>query len=217
MTDVERLLREYIERLESGGSVDPTDLLDQAEGPDRARLSALIEGYLEHAAPAKGWDPEAFEGSLAERAVARLSESWSAASGRLPGKLVELRKQARIRRDDLTRQLADALGVADRSEKVAYYYHRLEWGLLPTGGVSAKVFDALAELLGTSAGELRREGETPPTAEIPGEPTPSYARIARPDPAYVEGLVAASPGDAREKRPGERDEVDRLFTEGDSG
>ena len=69
MTDVDRLLQTYIERFEAGDATDPSDLLDQAKGPDRARLSTLIEGYLEHAAPPQQWDAEAFEGSVAMRAA----------------------------------------------------------------------------------------------------------------------------------------------------
>src|SRR5262249_35244998 len=111
MADVHKLLRRYIERFESGETVDPTDLLAQTEGPERARLSALIEGYLEHAAPAQEWDPEAFEGSLAERASARVAESWSAASGELPRELVDLRNKRKLKRRELVRRLSDALGV----------------------------------------------------------------------------------------------------------
>src|SRR4051794_4146041 len=71
MTDADRLLREYIERFESGGSADPNDLLDRAQAADRTKLAPLIEGYLEHAARLQAWDPEAFDGSVADRAVAR--------------------------------------------------------------------------------------------------------------------------------------------------
>ena len=50
MTDVDRLLRDYIKRFEAGDSVDPTDLFKGLEDRDRRKLSTLIEGYLEHAA-----------------------------------------------------------------------------------------------------------------------------------------------------------------------
>src|SRR5512144_1551792 len=138
MADVDRLLREYIKRFEAGGSADPGDLLDQVEGRERAKLSVLIEGYLEHSAPAQDWDAEAFEGSVAERAVMRVAESWSEAAGQLPVELVRLRNARQITRADLVSRLADSLGVSGAREKVAFYYHRLEHGLLPAEGVSTK-------------------------------------------------------------------------------
>ena len=73
MTDVQGLLRQYIERFEAGGSPDPQDLLERASGKDRATLSALIEGYLEHEAPDQQWDAERFEGTLADYAVSRVA------------------------------------------------------------------------------------------------------------------------------------------------
>src|SRR5262249_20137434 len=144
MAEVDRLLREYIERFESGGSSDPGEVLAKVEGADREKLSVLIQGYLEHAAPAQDWDPAAFPGSVAGRAVARVAESWSQASGQLPAELVKLRNERQITRADLVGRLADALGVSGARDKVAFYYHRMEQGLLPSEGISSRVWEALA-------------------------------------------------------------------------
>src|SRR5262245_374180 len=62
MTDVDRLLRDYIERFESGGSVDPNDLLEQLDAADRRKLSVLIEGYLEHGAKPRSGMPRRSRG-----------------------------------------------------------------------------------------------------------------------------------------------------------
>jgi hypothetical protein len=211
MTDVDRLLRDYIERFESGGSVDPSDLLAELDAEERAKLSTLIEGYLEHAARPQQWNPEAFEGSVAERAVQRVEEAWSAEAGELPGELVRLRNERKIERGDLVARLADALGVSGARDKVAFYYHRLERGLLPTQGVSAKVWDALAGVLGTSSDSLREAAAaTAPADQADGA---AYARVAKADADALAGQAspgAASPGRA----PDEPDEVDRLFTGG---
>jgi hypothetical protein len=214
MADVDGLLREYIKRFESGGSADPGDLLDQVEGRERAKLSVLIEGYLEHSAPAQDWDPEAFAGSVAERAVARVTESWSEAAGQLPVELVRLRNAKRITRADLVSRLADSLGVSEMREKVAFYYHRLEHGLLPAKGVSTKVWDALATLLETSADSLR-EAASSVRAQASAEGA-AYARTAPPPPAKYAQRVdertgMASPASPESKEP---DEVDELFTGG---
>lgn len=216
MTDAQRLLREYIERFEAGGAVDPSDLLEQAEGPGRAELATLIEGYLEHVAPGQEWDAEAFEGSVAERAVARVAESWSAASGELPHELVALRNKKEIKRRDLVASLAERLVVGGSEEKVGLYYHQLERGLLASSGVSAKVFDALASILGTTPDALRTAGRSiaPPAG---GTAPATYARMASPaqeyDTAMEDSLAGASPGRATEA---DWDDVDRLFLGGDS-
>jgi len=214
MADVDRLLREYIERFESGGSADPSDFLARVEGRDRNRLSVLIEGYLEHSAPAQDWDADAFRGSVAEKAVARVAESWSETAGQLPVELVRLRNEREITRADLVGRLADSLGVSGAREKVAFYYHRLERGLLPAEGISAKVWEALANLLGTSAEDLREAASSARPAA--GAAGPAYARTAPPPPAaYVEQLNQeagmASPGEPAASEP---DEVDELFTGG---
>ena len=214
MTDADRLLREYIARFESGGSVDPSDLLEQADGRERARLSALIDGYLEHGAPAKQWNPEAFEGSLAERATELVQDSWEAGEEALPRQLVALRNKAKLKRTELFKRLAEALGHPDQEPKVARYYNAIEHGALPTEGISSKVFDALAKILDTSAEALRKAGEAV-TPSAGGEPGPAYARMA-PSPGRDE-----SPGYEQRSGPQERpdeipaeeewDEVDRLF------
>ncbi len=213
MTDVDRLLRDYIERFEAGGSEDPTDLMEGLEAKDRQKLSVLIEGYLEHAARPQEWNPEAFEGSAADRAVQRVADQWSAA-GELPGELVRLRNEGEITREDLVTKLADSLGVSAAREKVASYYHRLERGLLPAEGVSAKVWNALASLLGTT-GDSLREAASRGAAEEAG---PAFARTARPaPPAYAPGAgeeIADTASEESRTEPDEPDEVDRLFTGG---
>jgi hypothetical protein len=211
MTDVDRLLRDYIERFEAGGSVDPSDLMAGLEAGERQKLSTLIEGYLEHAARPQEWNPEGFEGSVADRAVQRVEEAWSAEAGELPGALVRLRNERKIKREDLVGRLADALGVSAARDKVAFYYNRLEHGLLPTDGVSAKVWDALAGLLGTSSDSLREAGATATSADQASGA--AYARLSTVDADELAGqapLQAASPG----RKPDEPDEVDRLFTGG---
>jgi hypothetical protein len=217
MTDVPALLKTYIERFESGGETDPTDLLEQASGRDLARLSALIDGYLEHSAPARSWDAAAFERSpVAARAAELVQEQWAAESAALPQELVALRKQAQIPRRTLVERLADALGFSGEADRVGVYYNAMEHGQLPPAGISSRVFDALASILDTSAEALSKAGDAvAPSAG--GKPGAAFARTARVQAAADQ--AAPSPGrkkeqidDAAEIEP---DELDRLFTEGD--
>ena len=215
MTDLDKLLRQYIERFESGGDVDPSDLIAQAETGEQAELRELIAGYLEHAAPGRDWDAAAFEGSVAERAVARTAEEWSAAAGELPVELVRLRNEREITREDLVTRLADSLGVSGAREKVASYYHRLERGLLPAEGVSARVWEALAELLGhqraTPSVRAAAVIHRPPTEEAAS----AYARTCAPTAIastrrpqdHLEEALESHRTRTAQKEP---DEVDRL-------
>src|SRR5262249_30572420 len=154
MADVERLLSEYIAEHRSGGPADPVEYLKRVEGTDRAELAALIDAYLVRA-PGQGWDPEAFAGSPAEALTESLHASLHGAAGVWPRILPQLRTRAKIRREDLVRRLAEQLGVADRPERVAEYYNRMEHGTIYSAGVSQKVLVALGRILGVSAESLR--------------------------------------------------------------
>jgi hypothetical protein len=211
MTDVDRLLREYIEEHRAGGEADPLAYVERLEGTDRAELEALIDAYLARA-PGRDWDPEAYRGSPAEQVVAALTESLGGVSGSWPVLLPELRNRARIRRDELVGRLADALGVGGREEKVAYYYNQMEHGLLEPAGVSDRVLDALAAIVDTTRDALRRAGQrVAPPAAAEGA---VFARTAHPDADHLAAYAPrgqASP--ARGAGP-ERDEVDELFLGG---
>lgn len=208
MAEVDRLLRDYIARFESEGFADPREFLSELEGRDRTELAALIDGYLEHSAPPKDWDPEGFEGSLAQRAVTQLTEQW--AGDELPRELVALRTERKLKRSELVAKLAEALEVSGKQEKVALYYHRMEHGLLPAEGISTRVFSALASLLGTSAEALRRAA-SPPGAS---EDAATFARLARPDVAKLETFDALEGAPSPERKSEDWDEVDRLFLGG---
>lgn len=217
MTDVETLLQTYIERFEAGDSPDPTDLLEQTEGRDRARLSTLIEGYLEHAAPRQRWDAKAFEGSVASRAVEMLQTDWAEQTSALSAQLVALRKQKQIERKTLVATLAEKLGFPKEADRVAAYYNAIEHGQLEPRGISSKVFDALASVLDTSADALRKAGEAvSPSAG--GMASPAFTRTTPVEvtPDQLEG--AASPGKAMRSETPEAeqlDDLDRLFLGGE--
>jgi hypothetical protein len=220
MTNLGALLWQYIERFESGGSVDPSDLLDQVQGEERRELGELIEGYLELGAPPQRWSAEAFEGSIAERAVNRATESWTDDVWVLPAKLVELRNERKLKRSELVSRLSEWLGVRDREEKVAWYYNQLERGRLEAEAVSPKVWSGLANILQVSADTLRRAGgSVAPSAG--GEPAPVMARTTRPaaaepapDQAFEQRADDETADETDEK---DWDEVDRLFRGGVGG
>lgn len=210
---VEELLAEFRAGHERGERVDLAALLDQAPAGQRQTLADRIDHYLMDA-PRRAWDPVAYEASAAKQSVDRVFESLEGVSGSWPELLPHLRNRARIMRRDLVEQLAAALGVADRSERVAEYYNDMEHGRLPAAGVSERVFEALAAIVGSSAEAIRAAGAG---ARPDAEGGALFARKALPN-LHYDRLVesadadAAAPPDAAE--PARRDEVDELFTGG---
>lgn len=207
MTDVERLLRAYIEQDTAGADPDPLAFLAQVEGADRAHLEAMIDAYLQRR-PRAPVDADAYRDSPAANVVEGLSRSLGGVGGLWPSVLPRLRNAARIRRADLVAELADRLGAPTRRDKVADYYNQMEQGLLPASGVSDTVLEALGQIVGRSAAALRRAGEAigPPVPPASSGAATAFARTTRP---IDEGLASADV--ALEAPPPEWDEIDRLF------
>jgi hypothetical protein len=213
MSDVDRLLSEYIEEHRSGGKADPVEYVQRLEGTERAELEALIDGYLARA-PRRSWNAEAFPGSPADAMAESLEKSLDGVAGLWPAVLPGLRERAQLRRAELIVRLAAGLGVSDREEKVAGYYHRMEQGTLPASRVSDRVLETLGKLVGTSAAALRRAGQA--TVEPGGAARAAgavFARKAQIDEERTDA-VAAPPAASAAAQAEEPDEVDRLFTGG---
>jgi len=208
MADVERLLSQYIQEHRSGGPADPVEYLDRLEGADREELAALIDAYLVRS-PGQAWDAEAFHGSDAELLATRLARSFASEAGLWPVVLPRLRERAQVMRADLVERLAGALGVGDKAEKVEGYYHEMEQGLLDSRRVDERVLAKLGEILGTSAGFLRRAGESLGEGGGPGQAAPVFTRLTVSEAERIE--APASPGMAEAEEPAEWDEVDELF------
>jgi hypothetical protein len=209
MTGVENLLAEFIAEHRGGGEADPTTYLARASPADRLALAAMIDAYLARA-PREGFDEQAFRGSTAERTVDALERSLTGSAGLWPAVLPELRDRAGLKRSELVARLAGLLGVSDRTEKVARYYHEMEQGLLPSRGVSERVLEALGGIVGESVAALREAGRalgsTAAGAAGPEDAVrAAFARRATADAAAAVPAAAAS-GDVAEW-----DEVDELF------
>ncbi len=201
MTDVNRLLEQFIAEDRAGGLADPSAYLAQVSGLDRDELTALIDGYLARA-PRRGFDRAAFEASPARGVAASLA----GLSGTWPALLPRLRDRARLRRAELVSRLALELGVAGREAKVAGYYHAMEQGTLPAAGVSDRVLEALGRIVGESASVLRAAGAA--MTAPPPPPLAAFARVASPAPEFAR----SASGGAAPAPPVERDEIDELFT-----
>jgi hypothetical protein len=158
VSDVDRLLGEYIEQHQAGEGPDPWSFIERLDGAERDELEELIEAYLVDAPP-RPWDAAKFKGSPEERLTEELDRSLRGASGAWPVVLPRLRERAKLKRRELVERLAAALGAPSKEDKVAGYYHEMEQGLLPAGGVSGRVLEALGEIVGETGDRLRRAGE----------------------------------------------------------
>ncbi|MEO8092928.1 MAG: hypothetical protein ABI726_09510 [bacterium] len=210
MSDVDRLLSEYISEHRAGGEADPVAYLDQLEGADREELAALLDAYLQRA-PAREWDADAFRGSEAERLTESLHRSLGGRAGLWPVVLPRLRERAQVKRAELVARLGAALGVGDREDKVAGYYHGMEQGSLESDGVSDRVLGALGEIVGASVESLRKAGEnlSAGMAELGSDKTDQAFTRMR---SAGEGEEAGADEASAERMPeGDWDEVDELF------
>ena len=209
MIGVDRLLADYIAEHRAGGDADPRVFIARASPRDRVELAALIDGYLARA-PRERFDEHAFRGSGAERTVDELQRAIVGQSGLWPAVLPKLRDQAGLKRSELVERLAGLLGVPNRAEKVAGYYHEMEQGLLPAKGVSERVLEALSQIVGESAEALREAGRALRPPPSPGTAAGRAAFARRAD-------AQTPPAPARTAAPAsdqEFDEVDALFRGG---
>jgi hypothetical protein len=206
MSDVDHLFADYVAEHRAGGDADPRLYLSRASPSQQTELAALIDAYLARA-PRQQFEEASFRGSTAERTVEDIDRAIAGQAGLWPALLPRLRDRAGVKRSELVERLAAALGVGDRIDKVAGYYHEMEQGLLPSGGVSDRVLDALGQIVGETAQALREAGRAlaPPGGGAAAAPAAAFARRAYAEPAGTPSPGAPSPQGA------EWDDVDELF------
>jgi hypothetical protein len=216
MADLERLIEEFAADYAAGRPTDVGALLESVPADERQELAEKLDSHLMQE-PRRRWDPDAYEGSLAQAAVERVYESIEGVSGSWPELLPRLRDRARIKRRVLVERLAEALGADSEPQvqKVGTYYHRMEHGMLPAQGVSNRVIEALAAIVGASAEAIRAAGLRAGDEVTGGA---AFARTAIADDSYSGQAVAHDRAERAAPAPldaePERDEIDALFLDG---
>lgn len=206
MTDLDRLLSEFVDAWNTAEQPPVEEYLRRA-GDQSDELAELISAFLD-VAPPPAYSAEALLDLKSNPAVRISVDALTGESGLLPSLLPRLRDRARLRRDEVVARLAQALGLAGEEERTARYLHGLEAGTLASAGVSRRVFDALAGVLGARADELER------AADVPGLSMPEAAG------AYLRAAPGTEPAEADASRrlelpeAEEWDELDRLFLGG---
>jgi hypothetical protein len=207
MTDVDRLLSEFIDEWNAGRRPKVEDYLDRAPDGRENELASMIEAFLD-IAPTPNYSEEVLEELMREPAVLASVEALEGQAGLWPSLLPRLRQRAKLRREQVVSGLLEQLGIQGRAEteKAARYVHELETGTLATAGVSRRVIEALARVLGASSDELERAADFQGMGMSGAEP--AFMRAAPAAEAGVLASRAESPAEA------EWDEVDRLFLGG---
>jgi hypothetical protein len=185
VADVLALFEEYAAAYARGEGPRARDFLARAGG-DADELAGLLDGFLRRA-PAPRPDAEALAavGALISREPP----------------LVALRNERGIRVEQVVDALVKTLALDPKKRaKVRRHYQRLETGLLPPKGVSARVWDVVAGLLGPGA----REAALGWRVDALAAPAPAYFRADAPAAAPAMRMRAAA-------EPKEPDEIDRLF------
>jgi len=129
------------------GGADPREYLSGLDGDERRELEMRIELFLDRAGPDR-WNPDLYRGSLSELVV----EGVLVSPGEVEREsLIALRVGCGLGKREVAASLADDLGATSESDlrRISDYYHRLEWGTLRPSGVSRRVFDSIASILGT--------------------------------------------------------------------
>ncbi len=202
---IDQLFAAFVAEYRSGGDADPRAFLDQAAPEGRRELAALMDNYLADA-PRRPLDEEAFAASGAERTVDALERVLLGQAGLWPSLLPRLRARSGLKRSELVARLAESLGVSGRKSKVAGYYHQMEQGTLPSGGVTQRVLDALGQIFEESAEALREAG---------GSLNPSGPGLASADATFARtGNGLHEPVPTVGEDDSTWDEVDELFRGG---
>jgi hypothetical protein len=207
----EELLSEFIDAWNAGRRPHVEDYLERAPANDRDELASLIATFLEEA-PTPDYSDETFAAILEEKAVAEAARLPEGESGFWPALLPRLRNRARLKRDEVVQRLAEALAVTGKAEKVHRYYHEMETGTLDPAGVSGRVIDALAGILGADAHEIERAGSFHPA--IGSKPAALLARAENTGDDLDEDFRVNAVATRGRAAPRDWDEVDRLFLGG---
>lgn len=223
MSEIDRRFTDFMTAWLEGAQPDRDSVMSGLDEQGQAELADMIDAFTDQNEWLEGGqvDREEFLAALAtDPLLQRIGRAAAGISGTWPAMLPRLRERARLDRESLAPLLADRLGNPEGAEKIADYYHRMEWGDLPAEGVSDTVLAAIADLLDTTAEDLRDSGQADP----PGGMEAGESSSAQADPTAVELVFTRtatgkqSPGVGEHRGdlpdPGDWDETDRLFLGG---
>jgi hypothetical protein len=207
--DPDRILSDFIDAWNAGRRPDLDEHVARAAEPDREQLLADITAFVAFA-PTPDYDDAALAAIRAEPVVASAAAAATAPGGLWPALLPRLRERAALSTSQLAGQLVGALGLpSDRTPKTRGYLEQLEAGELEPRGLSGRLLDALARLLGVPRDDLEAAGAFGGPAAAPAlfRAEGPAAEALRDDLDVIADALAAPAG-------GEWADVDELFRGG---
>jgi hypothetical protein len=201
----------YVEAFRKGDG-DPTPFLKLFTGENRRELEILVDAFLE-TGPKADFDPDAPLDPEVEMITASVMERFDGATGALSELVRGLRAKLGLGQFEVVRELAISLDASPaEQEKIDGYYHDLEWGTLPSSGISSKVFDALARILKTNPAALREAAKGLGPGRAPSAGMAFARTVVEVDFAQESPAMDVPSGNFRASDPPDR--IDELFTGG---
>jgi transcriptional regulator with XRE-family HTH domain len=193
---IDQVLSDYIDAWNAGRRPEVDAYLERVPAAERDELADRLDAWLT-VAPTPAY-PESVRGAI--RADPRLRAAL-AETGRAPGTLLELRRRAGVRLEELAARVVAELGLAGEQSRAAGYLERLEHGELDESRLSRRLLTVLSTALGA---EFR-----------PAPPAP--AMLFRGDGDALAAELEALSRAALEPAPPPMDALDRLFLGGPEG
>jgi hypothetical protein len=205
MSDLDRILGEFVDAWKTGGRPDLDAYLARVPAGERDELAARVDAWLD-VAPTPDYPAAARAAIAAEPALRAALQAAEGLRPALPDSIPALRARAGLGIRDLAARLSERFGLADEDRAVAYL-ERLERGELDPGRLSRRLLDALSELLGAV-----RIAVPPPAA--PASPGQAFFRADEDAEDWIVQDIDALSRAALAAAPAPMDELDRLFLGG---
>lgn len=197
------------------GDGNPRPFMEGLDDRDRRKFRLMIEKYLEQDTAA-GVERPVASGPEVSLLTDRMVDRLGGAGGAMSGEVVKLRNRQGLNRKDVVGKLSEEFEASpEESEKIDDYYHDLEFGNLPARGISDRLLDSLAGMLGTTREALRKAGQALGPSGGP-QAGALYARMADDaEQVIYSKALSDSPAPVGESRRADPpDRIDDLFTGG---
>jgi hypothetical protein len=208
--DLDRILSDFMDAWNAGRRPDVGDFLSRVPpGPERAELADQITTWLTWA-PTPDYDDATYDEIASEPLVREVVAAVEQPAGLWPALLARLRRRSRMSTADVASAISEPLGIAGREEKAARYLDDMESGRLDPAGVSRRVLEVLARVLGVRDSDLAAAGDlgwSPRAGGALMRADPDVVAEATP---HLELLAEAMAAPSQERW----DEVDELFRGG---
>jgi hypothetical protein len=208
--DLDQILSDFMDAWNAGRRPDVGEYLARVPpGAERQELAEQITTWLTWA-PTPDYDDATYDAIAAEPVVREVVAAVEQPAGLWPALLARLRSRSRMSTAEVASAISEPLGIAGQEAKAAGYLDDMESGRLDPAGVSRRVLEALARVLGVRDTDLAAAGDlgwTPRPAGVFLRAEPGVAEETTP---HLEILAEAMAAPSQEQW----DQVDELFRGG---